>query len=70
MKDDVPRDLAVKIDRLLELVHAGKLTPDPIELLQAAVTLRACGEHIRAQRCVAIAARLMPNLHRDPVNQS
>jgi len=62
MTEDFPRELATKIDRLLDLVNAGQLTPDPLDLLRAAVTLREHGEHIRANRCTAIAARLLPNL--------
>lgn len=62
MTHDIGRELATKIDRLLELVSAGKLTPDPFELLQAAVILRQHGESARADRCVVVAARMMPNL--------
>lgn len=66
MTDDIPRALAIKIDRLLDLIAAGKIVPDPIALLGAAVTLREHGELVRADRCVAIARRLLPNLGVQP----
>lgn len=62
MTDDFPRDIATKIDRLLALVAAGKLQPDPIALLGAAITLEKHGELVRADRCRQLAARLLPNL--------
>lgn len=63
MTDDIPRELAIKVDRLLELIAAGKIVPDPIELLGAASVLREYGELVRADRCVAVARRLLPNLN-------
>jgi hypothetical protein len=64
--DDIPRVLAMKIDRLLDLIAAGKIMPDPLGLLGAAVTLREHGELVRADRCVAVARRLLPNLGTQP----
>lgn len=68
MSDEFPRALAMKIDHLLEAVAAGRITPDPIELLQAASTLRQHGELVRADRCVALARRMLPNLQRHPLD--
>lgn len=65
MKTDIPRDLAIKIDRLLEAITAGRIAPDPIDLMRAAFTLREHGELVRADRCVAIARRMLPSLERD-----
>lgn len=68
MSDEFPRELAIKIDHLLEAVAAGRITPDPIELLQVASTLRQHGELVRAERCVALARRMLPNLTRHPLD--
>jgi hypothetical protein len=65
MSADIPRELAVKIDLLLDLIDAGSIQPDPLKLLQAAVTLIQHGELQRARRCEAIARRLLPNLARN-----
>lgn len=62
MSEDFPRELAMKMDRMLALVAAGKLRPDPIALLGAAITLEKHGELVRADRCRQLAARLLPNL--------
>lgn len=64
MSADFPRELAIKIDNLLILIAAGRVTPDPFELLAAAHTLRRHGELLRAERCEAVARRLMPSLDR------
>lgn len=61
---DFPRELATKIDRLLEAIGAGRITPDPFDLLAAASTLREHGEISRADRCEAVARRMLPNLER------
>ena len=66
MTRDIPRELAIKIDHLLDLIAAGEITPDPFQLLSAAQTLREHGELVRAERCVAIARRLLPNLVQRP----
>lgn len=62
---DFPRELAIKVDRLLDLIAAGKIAPEPLDLLAAAHTLRDHGELVRADRCVAVARRLLPNLARN-----
>lgn len=62
MSADFPRELATKVDLWLDLIDAGRIQPDPLQLLQAAVTLREHGELARAKRCVAIGRRLLPNL--------
>lgn len=66
MSADFPRELAIKIDNLLYMIAAGRIVPDPFDLLAAAATLRAHGELVRADRCVAIARRLLPNLGAQP----
>lgn len=65
MSTDFPRELGLKIDNLLILIHAGRVTPDPLDLLAAAHTLRAHGELVRAERCEAVARRLLPSLARN-----
>lgn len=65
---DFPRELATKVDRLLDLIEAGQLLPDGLDLLRAAVTLREHGEHRRADRCVKVAARVLTNLKHDGRN--
>ena len=62
MSEDVPREFAMKIDLLLDLIDAGSIRPDPLKLLHAALTLREHGEIERARRCESIARRLLPNL--------
>lgn len=64
MNNDFPRELAIKIDHLLTLIAAGRVTPDPLDLLAAAHTLRAHGELVRAERCEAVARRLITKLDR------
>jgi hypothetical protein len=65
MNEDFPRELAIKIDHMLDLVAAGHIQPDALQLLAAAATLRDHGEFVRADRCVALAQRLLPNLSRN-----
>jgi hypothetical protein len=62
MIEDFPRELATKIDRMLARIAAGTIAPDPVGLLEAAITLEKHGELVRADRCRKIAARLLPNL--------
>lgn len=64
MKGDFPRMLAIKVDLVLDEIAAGLLTPDPFDLLAAASTLREHGELARADRCEAVARRLLPLLER------
>jgi hypothetical protein len=64
MSEDFPRELAIKIDHMLDLIAAGTITPDPFDLLAAAHTLREHGELVRAERCEAVARRLLPTLAR------
>jgi hypothetical protein len=62
MSDYFPRELATKIDWYLALVAEGKLEPDGLDLLIVAGILEQHGELLRASRCRALAARLLPNL--------
>ena len=39
---DLPRELSMSIDLLLDLVEHGQLEPDALQLLQAAHTLKEC----------------------------
>ena len=70
MSEPIPDQLAREVDHLLDLIHAGHIVPDPFELLSAALILRQHGELVRADRCVAIARRLLPNLARAGVCRS
>ena len=58
MGQDIPRELAIKIDHLLEAISAGRIVPNVEYLIHAEKTLRAHDEGRRADRCVVLLKRL------------
>lgn len=60
-KDRVMR----KFRLVLDLVDAGRITPDGLELLAVAAIAKDAGELELARRAERIARRLYPNLQKD-----